>query len=246
MLTKDEQLKLTELMNSNDDFAYFINKCQDNCKVLASQISHELRNPLTLIKSTAQLIESNNPEVKEIKYWNNLVEDIGELEILLTELTIYNNSNMIIKHNQDLILLIKSVISTFKPMAELTGINLSFNVSEEAIPYYSNFLLDQVKFRQVFNNLIRNAFDATQKGDYIAVECYVNAPTHLKILVHNNGKMIPSEELPYIFDPFVTFKSGGSGLGLAIVSNIITAHEGYIEVQSNEDNTCFSIYLPIV
>jgi len=245
MYTKEEQEKLTELINSNEDFAYFINKCNMNCKLLTSQISHEIRNPLTLIKSTLQLIESGHPETKEFKYWTQLTEDVNGIENLLTELCLYNNSEKVTVQNQNFLLLLKSVLSSFRPLAEQSCIDLSLTIAEDVIPYYTNYPLDQIKLKQVFSNLIRNAFEATQNGDYINVECKVLLPTHLLITIHNNGKMIPRDELPTIFKPFVTYKSGGSGLGLAIVSNIIAAHNGTIEVTSSEDRTSFMLQLPL-
>ncbi len=134
MFTKEEQLKLKDLMISNEDFAYFINKSLNECKFLASHITHELRNPLTLIKSTAQLMESDSPSIKDTKYWNRLVEDINELELLLAEFSTYNHSETIQKHPQNFLLLLKSVISTFRPVADKKQINLSLTVDENDIP----------------------------------------------------------------------------------------------------------------
>lgn len=245
MFTQEEQQQLEELMDSNTDFAYFINKYHKEYKSLSSQFSHELRNPLTLIKSTAQLIEYNNPDIRAIRYWDQLVEDIDGLEILLTELSMYNNSEHIKKQEQDLLLPLKSVFSTFKPLAEQKDIDLSLIITEDIIPYYYNYSFDQIKLRQVFTNLLRNAFDATSKGGYITIECKLALPTHLLISVHNNGTMIPPEELSTIFEPFVTYKVNGTGLGLSISSNIIKAHGGHIEANSTEKETSFHIYLPI-
>jgi signal transduction histidine kinase len=245
MFTKEEQQKLAELITSNADFAYFINKSIKDCKLLTSQISHEIRNPLTLIKSTVQLIESGHPEVAEFKYWTQLTEDINGLENLLNELCLYNNSERISLQNQNFLLLLKLVLSSFHPLAEQRGINLSLTITEDEIPYYSNYSLDQIKMKQVFTNLIQNAFEATQDGNYINIECKVSPPSHLIVAVHNNGKMIPTDELPTIFQPFVTYKSGGSGLGLAISTNIIVAHNGTLEVSSTEEKTSFIIQLPL-
>lgn len=245
MFTKEEQKKLTELMNSNDDFAYFISKTMKDCKLLTSQISHEIRNPLTLIKSTAQLIESVHPEVKTFKYWDQLTEDINGLETLLIEVSKFNHSESIVKQKQDFLLSLKSVLSTFRPLAEQNGIDLSLTIAEADIPYYTSYPLDQVKINQVFTNLLQNAFEATDRGCYINIVCGVSAPSHLMIEVQNNGKMIPADELPTIFKPFVTYKPGGSGLGLAISSNIIAAHNGTIEAASSEEKTSFIIHLPL-
>ena len=245
MLTMDEQQKQTELINSNKDFAYFLNKHNEDNMFLISQISHEIRNPLTLIKSTVQLIESEHPEAAEFKYWKQLAEDINGLENLLAELCLYKNSEVISITEENSVLILKSVLNSFSPLAEQNGINLSLKITEDELAYYNNYTLDEVKFTQVFTNLIRNAFEATQKGDYINVECSVSLPSELIISVHNNGQMIPEDELPTIFKPFVTYKSGGTGLGLAISSNIVAAHNGTIEVTSSEEQTSFIIHLPL-
>lgn len=245
MYTKEEQNKLTELMNSNQDFAYFITKTNNDCKLLTSQITHELRNPLTLIKSTAQLIESNHPEVKDFKYWTQLTEDINGLVELLQELSLFNNSGTVSRQELNFLLFIKSVINAFIPQAEQSGIELTISIAEEDIPYFTKYPLDQVKFKQVLTNLIRNAFEATDKGGSIHVECKVLLPSFLIIAIHDNGKMIPPDEMATIFQPFVTYKSGGSGLGLAISSNIVAAHNGTIRAVSSEKKTSFIIQLPI-
>jgi signal transduction histidine kinase len=245
MFTKEEHEKLTQLKNSNKDFAYFIDKLTNDNRLLTSQISHEIRNPLTLIKSTAQLIETRNPEIKEVNHWGHLIEDINGLESLLTELSVYNNSDSVHIQNQNFLLLLKSILNSFNSYAEQKGVDLSLNITEEELPYYSNYPLDQVKIKQVFTNIIRNAFDATKEGEYVKLDCKVFPSSHLVISVINNGKMIPADELPTIFQPFVTYKSGGSGLGLAISSNIIAAHNGTISVSSAEEKTSFDIQLPL-
>lgn len=243
MFTKEEQLKLKDLMSSNEDFAYFINKSLNECKFLASHITHELRNPLTLIKSTAQLMESDSPSIKDTKYWNQLVEDINELELLLAEFSTYNHSETIQKHPQNFLLLLKSVISTFRPVADKKQINLSLTVDENDIPLYSSYPVDQIKMRQVFVNLLQNALEATGEGGYIDITCTIS-DSSLLISVSNNGEAIPEDVLPTIFTPFVSYKSGGSGLGLAISSNIIMAHDGTIKASSSNEKTSFIIQLP--
>ncbi|MDF2609914.1 MAG: hypothetical protein K0R92_1388 [Lachnospiraceae bacterium] len=245
MLTNEEEQRLNELMNSNKEFAYFIDKAHQEGILLASQISHEFRNPLTLIKSTVQLIESMHPEIKDFKYWDQLNTDISESEALLTDFSKFNNGLNVILKKQDFLLLIKSVECTFRPMAEQKGIDLTLSIAKECVPYFSNYPHDPIKMQQVFKNLIRNAFEATEKGNYINIECKVHTPTHLTVAVHNNGQMIPEEILPTIFEPFITYKSGGSGLGLAISSRIVKAHNGIITVSSSEEQTSFIVNLPL-
>ncbi len=244
MFTKEENQKLKKLMDSNEDFAYFINRYTQECKSLTSQISHEMRNPLTLIKSTVQLIESSHPEVNEFQFWDQLVYDINDLESLLTSLSQYNNSDKLSLKKQNFLLLLKSTISTFRPLAEQKKINLSLSISEAEVSYFTEYPMDQLKLKQVFTNIIRNAFEAVNEGDYIKIYCSVTKP-YISIEIHNNGQMIPSEEISTIFNPWVSNKSGGSGLGLAISSKIITAHGGSIHATSTTEKTSFTIQLPI-
>lgn len=243
MFTKEEQLKLKDLMSSNEDFAYFINKSMNECKYLASHITHELRNPLTLIKSTTQLMETATPSIKDTKYWGQLVEDINELELLLAEFSTYNHSQTIQKHPQNLLILLNSVLSTFRPIADKKQINLSLSVDEKDTYLYTSYPVDQIKMRQVFVNLLQNALDATSNGGYIDIQCTLSDAS-LLISVNNNGEAIPEDILPTIFSPFVSYKSGGSGLGLAISSNIIMAHNGTIKACSSNEKTSFIIQLP--
>lgn len=245
MYTKEEELKLQELIKSNEDFAYFINKAMEYNNLLISQISHELRNPLTLIKSTVQLIESMHPEASDFKYWTQLNEDISELEILLAELSLFNYSEKISIERQDLLLLLNSVLSSFYPQAEQRGIQLSLTIADNDKPYFTQIPHDRIKIKQVLVNLIRNAFDATNAGDYIQMECKAYYPTHITIAIHNNGEMIPEDEIATIFKPLVTYKTGGTGLGLAITKRIIKAHNGTIDVSSTEEKTSFIITLPL-
>jgi len=245
MFTKEDEIKLQNLITTNEDFAYFINKYKDNSKILISHFSHELRNPLTLIKSTIQLIESMHPEAKDFKYWSQLNEDINELEALLTDLSMFNNSENVSIEKQDLLLLLNSVINTFEPQARQRGIQLSLSIADNDIPLLSQVHHDRIKLKQVLVNLIRNALDATKEGNHIEIECKLSSPDQVMIAVHNDGQMIPEDVLATIFDPFVTYKTGGTGLGLAISSKIIKAHKGTLEAFSSEERTSFIITLPL-
>lgn len=245
LFSNEEQHKLKDLMRSNDDFAYFMTKSLDGCKNLSSQICHEIRNPLTLIKSTSQLIETTNPEVQNIKYWGQLKEDIHELELLLEEFSTYNHSETVNRQNQNILLLLKSILASFQAAANQKGVDLSLYIDDEDIPCYTLYSFDRIKMKQVITNILKNALEATEKGNYIQIVCRTEDSSNLLITITNNGSPIPGDILPTIFTPFVTYKANGSGLGLAISSNIIKAHGGSLTVTSTEEETSFSIRLPM-
>lgn len=245
LFSNEEQHKLQDLMSSNDDFAYFMAKSLDGCKSISSQICHELRNPLTLIKSTSQLIEANNPEVKNIKYWEQLTDDIHELELLLEDFSTYNHSNTVNRQNQNILLLLKSIPASFQAAANQKGVEISLTVDNEDIPCYTLYSFDRIKIKRVITNILRNALEATEKGNYIHIACKSEDSSNLLITISNNGSPIPEDILPTIFTPFVTYKPNGTGLGLAISSNIINAHGGTLTAASDREETSFIISLPL-
>lgn len=245
LFSNEEQHKLQNLMSSNEDFAYFMTKSLDVCKSISSQICHELRNPLTLIKSTSQLIETSNPEVKDIRYWEQLKEDIHELELLLEDFSTYNHSNTVSLQNQNILLLLKSIPASFQAAASQKGVEISLSIDNEDIPCYTLYSFDRIKMKRVLTNILKNALEATEKGNYIHIACKAEDPSNLLITISNNGSPIPEDILPTIFTPFVTYKTNGSGLGLAISSNIITAHGGTLTVTSDREETSFTISLPL-
>jgi len=112
---------------------------------------------------------------------------------------------------------------------------------------------------QVFLNLVRNAFDALPENGggeialttgyrpgvrFGAVVAGERLSLPLEVTVRDNGSGVPSDLMPYIFDPFVTTKTHGTGLGLALVAKIIGDHGGVIECDSVPRRTVFRILLP--
>ena len=208
---------------------------------ILSKFSHELRNPLTTVYSTVQLIEQQHPEVKDYKYWSNLAHDLEYMNQLLTELSDFAKSEPL--H-----------LSTFPLRALLEQISLSFaaSIADSDVEYTSKLSPsinqitgDKTKLQEVFLNLLKNAYDATapNKSIYLEATCDEH---FVYILIQDTGCGITKEQLPTIFEPFVTYKKNGSGLGLAICDNIIKAHGGSISVDSAiHIGTTFIVTLPL-
>jgi len=123
---------------------------------ILSKFSHELRNPLTTVYSTIQLIEMQHPEVKDFKYWSNLEHDLEYMNQLLTELSDFSKSERL-------------QISTFSLRALLEQISLSFaaTIADSEVTYSSKISPsihqitgDKTKLQEVFLNLLKNAFEA--------------------------------------------------------------------------------------
>ena len=107
-------------------------------------------------------------------------------------------------------------------------------------------MADVDKLKQVFINLVRNAFEAIDPNQTVELEIgqLVN-PDRVKIDIRNGGELIPPELIPQLTMPFYSTKSSGTGLGLAIVQRIVIAHDGELLIDSSSSGTTVSVRLPI-
>lgn len=206
-----------------------------------SKISHELKNPLTLIQSTLQLIGCHYPEVTKDPMWSQLLLDTKYMSQLLSELSSLNSCQNMKYAKINIRQFWTEIVNSFSSLAHMQGkkLQLNFNIFSE------NFSGDPLKLREVFCNLIKNAFDATDIGD----EIFVDVKSQWKcliVIISDTGCGIDKERLENIFQPFVTYKPNGTGLGLPIVKNIINAHGGTVQVYSKpETGTKFMVVLPL-
>lgn len=206
-----------------------------------STISHELRNPLTLIHSTLQLIGSHYPEVTNDPLWAQLLLDINYMSQLLSELSSLN-SNQTLHYSQiDIRQFLTNIVSSFysTTRSQTKELSLNFETDEKFI------MGDSLKIREVFINLIKNALEATQSGDQIVIDVK-SRWNRLVVTVSDSGSGMDGSRLSTIFEPFVTYKSDGTGLGLTIVKNIMNAHGGAVQVYSKPGiGTKFILIFPL-
>lgn len=213
----------------------------DKSTLSLSTISHELKNPLTLIHSTLQLIGCHYPEVTRDPLWSQLLLDINYMSQLLSELSSLNSGQRLNYSQINIRHFLTNIVSSFSPTAltENKEIIMNFHTEE-------NFLMgDSLKLREVFTNLIKNSLEATQAGDQIVIEVK-SRWKRIVVTVSDSGPGMDKGRLSTIFEPFVTYKSSGTGLGLTIVKNIVNAHSGSIQVYSKVGiGTKFIIILPM-
>ncbi|WP_110290899.1 two-component system sensor histidine kinase NtrB [Lachnotalea glycerini] len=243
MLNNDDRQKMEKLMKISPEFNCLILKIIEEYKFNISKFSHELRNPITLINSSLQLIESQHPEVKTFKFWNETMADIQYVRLLLDELSTYNQSNTLNITEFNIRELLDSictgVCNDFKTSAKTFSCNFS-----ESLPTMTG---DPVKIRQVISNLLKNAKDAINpENGSISITAFCKDQENIQIQISDNGCGIPPEYQSSVFEPFITHKENGSGLGLSICQKVIESHHGIITFKSQVNKgTTFYITLPI-
>ena len=208
---------------------------------LLSKFSHELRNPLTSLYSSVQLIESQHPEVKDFTYWSNLGEDIRYIRRLLDEFSDLSKSETIQLSAFSLRALVERESLSFAA----TIANSDVEYTSKIAPSIQQITGDKTKLQEVFRNLLKNAFDAAlpNKSVYLDVS---QTDDSVVIKVRDTGCGMTKTQLETILEPFVTYKKDGTGLGLPICDKIIRAHGGTMTIASTPNKgTTVTVSLPL-
>jgi two-component system phosphate regulon sensor histidine kinase PhoR len=217
---------------------------------LLSNISHDLKTPLTLINLSLDMLEHvKDPErqhqkIEQIHRQIALVERFIQDMLALTELENSTELNRTVTH---LDILLSQVVQQLLPKAEAKQIVLQENVSAD-LP---SIMADEPQLRRVFANLIDNAITYTSNEGCVDV-CAALKEGRIVIEVKDTGMGIDEQDLPYLFERFYRTKTarelvkGGSGLGLPIVKRILDMHHYPIEVQSKRgEGTTFRVSVPV-
>lgn len=212
-------------------------------KVLISNISHDLKTPITAIKGYVEGIMdgvADTPE-KHDKYIRTIYNKANEMDTLINELTLYSkiDTNRI-PYNFSRI----NVADYFNDCIEEVGLDLEAkNIKLTYINYADadvQIIADPEQVRRVINNIIGNSVKYLEKDQGFINIRLRDVGDFIQVEIEDNGKGIASKDLSYIFDRFYrtdasrNSATGGSGIGLSIVKKIIEDHGGKIWANSKE------------
>jgi nitrogen fixation/metabolism regulation signal transduction histidine kinase len=215
---------------------------------MARQVVHEIKNPLTPIRLSAERIRKqyidNHPEIKNIilSGTETIIEEVGVLMNILSEFTEFARLPEMKPMKTDINALLTSCVNFFSTHEHVTF----YTDIDSHIP---EIYIDKRLIKQTLNNLIQNAIDAV--GDtgtiYVGSELVTaNGSGLARITIRDDGVGIRDFDKDKIFNPGFSTKSSGRGLGLAIVQKIIMEHRGDISCKSEfGKGTEFVIDLPI-
>jgi two-component system phosphate regulon sensor histidine kinase PhoR len=218
-----------------------------------SSISHELRTPLTSIKAyTATVLRDPDMDDKTRNDFLAIVDEESNrlaklIEDLLEISRIESGTIELTQERVDIVPIIDHVSVALKALADKKEIQLETDINGEELPHIQG---DASKIESVITNLVNNAIKFTPEQGKVKISAE-HQGEELVIRVSDSGIGIPKTDLLKIFDRFYrVYRPGteiqGTGLGLAIVKQIITMHNGRVEVDSEEgEGTTFTIFLPL-
>lgn len=242
MLENIDVRQMNRLMKENRDARKIIARLLENHRTEVAMIAHEIRNPLTLVSSSLQVMEARHPEVRDFCNWTEMKEDVQFMCSLLDDLSSFNNSRTLHYSVFSIEKLLKNIALSFAMSLEAAGSGTEF--ASRIMPGIGEFTGDKVKLEQLVLNLLQNARDATAGTGSIFLSLSGDMDG-VTIVCRDTGCGIPADRIGTIFDLFVTYKENGTGLGLAMVRQIAEAHGGTVSVESvPETETVFTVSLP--
>lgn len=219
---------------------------------LITNISHDIRTPLTSIIGYLGLIEDGQYQTPEevLKYTSIAYNKAKQMKSLVEDLFEYSKvrqpSVPVNTVSFDMVQLLEQLAADFELEANKKNIQIQIATEEKQLVMDG----DTEKLVRVFNNLITNALKYGAKANQIIIEIE-KTNNEAVVTVKNNGAPIPREALDQLFDRFYRVDESrsqeisGTGLGLSIAQNIVNLHGGYIYAQSNDEWTSFIIHLPL-
>jgi len=206
---------------------------------VATQVGHDLRNPLTSIKGAAYYLkmDKNVKLDKNAKKMLDTIDDsIAYSDKIITDLLDFSQEIKLKPVRKTVRNIVADAISSITVPKKVNVIN-----SIESEP---TIHVDSLLIRRTLHNVFTNAFDAMPDGGTLKIESKENGE-NVSIRICDSGVGIPKNVIEKLFTPFFTTKAKGVGLGLAICKRIVDAHGGSISVESKEGKgTCITLILP--
>ncbi len=231
-----------------------LRKLEDIRREFVANVSHEIKTPITAIKGAAETLQDGPLEdpsktsgfLEMIKRHADRLEEIVEDLLSLSRIEQETENKGIKFRRKNIRNILESAIQVCESSTSPRQISIELRCEENLVANVNAPLLEQAVV-----NLIDNAIKYSKEGSSIKVRA-VKAPAQMTISVTDEGKGIPQEYLPRLFERFYRVDngrsrdSGGTGLGLAIVKHIAQAHGGRVEVISTPGKgSTFFIHLPI-
>jgi two-component system sensor histidine kinase PilS (NtrC family) len=201
-------------------------------------LAHEIKNPLTSLSGALQLMELSEQDQRLRAI---VLREVERLDRLVTDYRDAGQAPELRLARVELGELLQQVAETFSHDVRYAAVALELSGLDRR--YF--FQGDGDKLRQVLWNLLLNAAQHMPDGGQVALRLEKEGG-HALLVVEDQGPGIPADQLPLIFDPFFTQRSGGTGLGLAVVEQVVRAHGGEIRVKSRPgEGTQFLMRFPL-
>lgn len=239
-ILKNELFKMTKILSENRQLLQ-----EDKIHLMdaISDISHQLKTPLTSMTVMADLLEQDDlPQEKRKEFVHNIQVQLDRIEWLVSSLLKISKIDAgAIPFKKDPIVLhqlLQEIMESFAIPLEVKQLEVSITGDERI-----TLIGDENWTQEAFINLIKNGIEHSNENGILTIHCDENS-LYTEVKIRDNGNGIAKEDLPYIFNRFYKGKQasvGSVGIGLAIAHTIVSEQNGTINVESDESGTEFQI-----
>jgi len=245
-----KKTNINELKNRNDELGVLSNSLDDMTNELQKRISHaenfstdlvhEIRNPLTSLKSASEILHETENQEQRSKLINILNHDVQRIERLITDYSQILKDEVALSKEKmkkiNLKLIVRSVVDDFNNIYEAKrGIKIILNEQNNQEEYFIHGIENRIE--QIIANLLDNSISFSEDNKKILVEIYKDENQKTILRVVDEGKGFKETNTKKIFDRFYSNRPDNfgehSGLGLNIVKNLVDLHGGTINASNN-------------
>ena len=222
-----------------------------------ANVSHELRTPLTIIKGFAETLEEDHATLTaetRSRFIEKIVNNAKRLHVLVEDLLelsrLESKSDQVQPTEQSLLQLMDEILEDNRQRLDMNVQSMELDYDERV----GEFAFDRFRIRQVFDNLIENAFRYAPDFTRLVLSVrYEDSQNMVHCCVADDGPGIPEKDVPHIFERFYRVdkgrsrENGGTGLGLSIIKHIVQQHGGSVSLETGEaQGTAIHFTLPYV
>nr|WP_253944905.1 ATP-binding protein [Paenibacillus sp. NEAU-GSW1] len=205
---------------------------------MAASITHEIRNPMAVIRGFVQLLKERSPDNQQ-QYYHIIIEELDRANSIISDfLSLAQNRALTMEMGS-----LHDIILELSPLLDADANMRGQTIELELCDYIPLLLLNNKEIKQLLLNLARNGMEAMgDKGVLKLQTNYSEEKERIELRIQDRGVGIPQEQMKRLFEPFFTTKTRGTGLGLPLCLSIAERHNGKIEVESTEgEGTTFIV-----
>ncbi|RCW47455.1 ATP-binding protein [Paenibacillus prosopidis] len=203
---------------------------------MAASITHEIRNPMAVIRGFVQLIQERSPKSQH-EYFRIVMEELDRANMIISDFLSLAQNRELTMELSSLHDIIEELIPLLNADANLRGQTIKVSFCND-LPL---IMLNNREIKQLLLNIARNGMEAMGDKGVLRVSTSFNKDK-VELRIADEGVGIPAEKMKHLFEPFFTTKTQGTGLGLPLCISIAERHNGRIDVESREgEGTTFIV-----
>lgn len=210
---------------------------------LAASISHEVRNPLTVVKGFMQMFYENLQEDSKKQYWDIAIQELDRAAEIINDYLMFAKPAIENKEKVSIWQEIEHAVNIVTPLANMNSVHIRPPSGNKG----GYVLGDRQKLQQCLVNIFKNGIEAMPNGGELQIFIHHHHSEYLQIDIHDSGIGMTQEQLNRLGEPYFSTKENGTGLGMMVSFSIVKGMNGKIQVTSElNKGTCFSIELPSI